>query len=243
MTNNTIDQAMVLAAGLGTRMRPITNTTPKPLVQVAGKTLLDHALDSLAGADVQRAAVNVHYLADQIEEHTKSRAKPQILISDERETLLDSGGGVKRAIAPLSDQPFFILNADSFWIDTDASNLMTMQMAWNADQMDMQLLVAPKEKSVGFDGKGDFFMTQNGQLQRRGDADSAPYVYAGAIITKPNLFEVVQEDVFSLNRLFDDCISSGRLFGHVLDGLWLHVGTPAAIAEAEHAIEAFRQAA
>ena len=126
---------------------------------------------------------------------------------------------------------FFILNADSFWIDTDASNLMTMQMAWNADQMDMQLLVAPKEKSVGFDGKGDFFMTQNGQLQRRGDADSAPYVYAGAIITKPNLFEVVQEDVFSLNRLFDDCISSGRLFGHVLDGLWLHVGTPAAIAE------------
>ena len=243
MTSNKIDQAMVLAAGLGTRMRPITNTIPKPLVQVSGKTLLDHALDSLAGADVHKAAVNVHYLADQIEQHTKARIKPQVLISDEREILLDSGGGVKRAIVPLSDAPFFILNADSFWIDSDSSNLMSMQTVWNADQMDMQLLVAPKEKSVGFDGKGDFFMAADGKLQRRGNADSAPYVYAGAIITKPELFDAIQDDVFSLNRFFDDAIATDRLFGHVLDGLWLHVGTPAAIEEAEQAIAAFRQAA
>ncbi len=243
MTNSKIDQAMVLAAGLGTRMRPITNTLPKPLVKVSGKTLLDHALDSLAGADVQKTAVNVHYLADQIEQHTKARSKPQVLISDERDILLDSGGGVKRAIVPLSDAPFYILNADSFWIDTDSSNLISMQSTWDVDQMDMQLLVAPKEKSVGFDGRGDFFMAPDGQLQRRGDAESAPYVYAGAIITKPELFKAIPDDVFSLNRLFDDAISAGRLFGHVLDGLWLHVGTPAAIDEAEQAIHAFRQAA
>jgi len=241
LTKTTIDQAMVLAAGLGTRMRPITDKIPKPLVKVAGKTLLDHALDSLAEVDVKDAAVNVHYLADQIERHTEQRAKPNIFISDERETLLDSGGGVKRAIAPLSKEPFFILNADSFWIDGNASNLNTMQQAWNSDLMDMQLLVAPKNNSVGFEGKGDFFMNPQGQLARRGDAESAPYVYAGAIITKPELFDQVEESAFSLNRLFDEAISKDRLFGHVLDGLWLHVGTPPAIGEAEQAIEAFRQ--
>lgn len=238
-----IDQAMVLAAGLGTRMRPITNNIPKPLVEVAGKTLLDHALDSLALAEVQTAAVNVHYLADQIEHHTKMRTKPQILISDERQELLDSGGGVKRAITPLSKAPFIILNADSFWVDTGSSNLLKMESVWNSDEMDMLLLVAPKDNSVGFDGKGDFFMNSDGQLARRGVAESAPYVYAGAIITKPELFEAMSEEVFSLNSLFDDAISAGRLYGHVLDGLWLHVGTPEAIGEAEQAVEAFRQPA
>ena len=239
MTN--IDQAMVLAAGLGTRMRPITDTIPKPLVKVSGKTLLDHALDSLALADVNKAAVNVHYLADQIEEHVETRTRPKILISDERSKLLDSGGGVKQAIAPLDHSPFVILNADSFWVDTNESNLIAMQSVWNSDLMDMQLLVASKEKSVGFDGKGDFFMNSDGQLTRRGEADAAPYVYAGAIITKSELFEAIAEDTFSLNRLFDDAISNGRLYGHVLDGLWLHVGTPAAIGQAEDAIAAFRQ--
>ena len=238
-----IDQAMVLAAGLGTRMRPITNKIPKPLVEVAGKTLLDHALDSLALADVQTTAVNVHYLADQIERHTKTRKNPQILISDERQELLDSGGGVKRAITPFSNAPFIILNADSFWVDTGSSNLLKMESVWNSDEMDMLLLVAPKDNSVGFDGKGDFFMNSDGQLVRRGGAESAPYVYAGAIITKPELFETIDEEAFSLNRLFDNAISAGRLYGHVLDGLWLHVGTPEAIGEAEQAVEAFRQPA
>ena len=239
MTN--IDQAMVLAAGLGTRMRPITDSIPKPLVEVDGKTLLDHALDSLVLAQVHKAAVNVHYLADHIEDHTKARTQPEILISDERARLLDSGGGVKKAIAPLNKSPFIILNADSFWVDTDQSNLIAMQSNWNADHMDMQLLVAEKEKSVGFDGKGDFFMSQEGQLTRRGERETAPYVYAGAIITKPALFDAISEDVFSLNRLFDNAIANGRLYGHVLDGLWLHVGTPSAIGEAENAIDEFRQ--
>ncbi|MDD9910133.1 MAG: nucleotidyltransferase family protein [Ahrensia sp.] len=236
---NRIDQAMVLAAGLGTRMRPITDTMPKPLVTVAGRSLLDHALDALERSGVSHAAVNVHYLADQIEAHLEGRAAPRISISDEREALLDSGGGVKRALAHLKQGPLYILNSDSFWIDGATGNLDAMADRWAEGDMDMLLLLARKADAVGFDGAGDFFMDEHGKLARRGSADHAPYVYAGAIVCKTQPFEAIKEERFSLNRLFDDAIARGRLYGHLLDGLWLHVGTPGAISEAEATISRF----
>ncbi|MEE9374884.1 MAG: nucleotidyltransferase family protein [Rhizobiaceae bacterium] len=236
-----IENAMVLAAGLGTRMRPITKTIPKPLVRVDGKTLLDHALDALGEAGIKRASVNVHYLADQIENHVKARGRPEILISDERQELLDSGGGVKQAISKFTDGSFIILNSDSFWIDRGESNLNKMLSAWDPDKMDMLLLVCPKEKAVGFEGPGDFFINEASRLTRRGKEKAAPTIYAGAIIAKSQCFHAIEQKKFSLNPMFDRAISEKRLYGVVLDGLWLHVGTPAAIGEAEMAIAKFRQ--
>lgn len=233
---NSIDSAMVLAAGLGTRMRPITDAIPKPLVEVAGSTLLDHALDALEAGGVTKAVVNVHYLADQIENHVRQRTTPAITLSDERQVLLDSGGGVKKAMATVRQGSFFILNADSFWVDAGSSTIAAMREAWNEDRMDMLLLVASPDQATGFDGRGDFFMDEKSRLTRRGTAEAAPWIYAGAIIAKADLFQGIEEDVFSLNRLFDQAIAGGRLAGFPLDGLWLHVGTPSAIAEAERAI-------
>ncbi len=243
MTFKKIKHAMVLAAGLGTRMRPVTDTIPKPLVPVNGKTLLDHALDALDAAGVEKAGVNVHYLPDQIEEHVKSRRSPKIQISDERDELLDSGGGTKKGVAGFEPEPFFILNADSFWVDGPKPNLTAMADAWDDDAMDLLLLVSSKDRAVGFAGPGDFFMDEAGRLTRRGDAVSAPAIYAGAIIARPDLFEAVGDEKFSLNLLFDEAIAKQRLFGVSLDGLWLHVGTPDAIAEAEQAIAEHKQRA
>lgn len=236
-----IKDAMVLAAGLGTRMRPITNTIPKPLVTVDGKTLLDHALDALVVAGVKKANINVHYLADQIENHIETRLAPEISISDERERLLDSGGGVKKAIHHLPSGPFFILNADSFWIDADRSALQSMNEIWNDDSMDMLLLVTEKDNAVGFDGKGDFFMDESGRLTRRGNAESAPFIYAGAIVAKAQKFQLIPEEKFSLNQMFDEAILNNALYGCPLDGLWLHVGTPQSIPEAEAAISSYNK--
>lgn len=227
---------MVLAAGLGTRMRPITQTIPKPLVKVAGKTLIDRALEALGSAGVRRAAVNVHYLPEQVEHHLANHRGLDVQISDERHALLDSGGGVKHALPHLEPGALFILNADSFWVDRDGSNLSLMARKWRGDDMDMLLLLAPKGNSVGFSGAGDFFMADDGRLTRRGTAQAAPYAFAGVSIANTALFERVSEEKFSLNQLFDEAIANQRLFGCVLDGLWLHVGTPAAIAEAEAAI-------
>ena len=237
MTSSPLNTAMVLAAGLGTRMRPITNTRPKPLVMVAGKTLLDRALDTLAEGGIERAFVNVHYLADQIEHHLQGRAEPAITISDERRELLDSGGGVNLALAGQPDGPVMILNSDSFWIDGQDNNIRRLKSAWDPDQMDMMLLVSHPEQSIGFDGAGDFFMDAQHKLTRRGKAESAPYIYAGAIVTTVGFLRSVQKAKFSLNQLFDAAIAEKRLYGCVLDGLWLHVGTPASIEEAEQAIE------
>lgn len=233
------DHAIVLAAGLGTRMRPLTNTIPKPLIEVANKTLLDHGLDALAAAGVTNSVVNVHYLADQIEAHVADRLVPKIAISDERNLLLDSGGGVKNALKELGTSPFFLLNADSFWVEGRGLNLQKMSAEWSDDNIDILLLVSPLNKAVGFSGKGDFFMNPNGQLKRRGDKEMAPFVYAGAAILSPKIFENTPEGAFSLNRLFDEAIEKGRLFGTQMDGLWLHVGTPPSIAEAEQAISKY----
>lgn len=233
-----IRRAMVLAAGLGQRMRPITDRLPKPLVEIGGKAMLDHALDRLAEAGVEEAVVNVHHLADQIERHLAGRERPHVTISDERALLLETGGGVKKALPLLGDAPFFHLNSDSLWTEPSRSNIAAMAEEWDAAAMDMLLLLARREESVGFDGAGDFFRAEDGRLARRGTATRAPYVYAGVAILKPGLFADTPDGSFSLNLLFDRAIERERLFGLVLEGRWLHVGTPDAIAPAEAAFAA-----
>lgn len=233
-----ISRAMVLAAGLGQRMRPITDTLPKPLVAIAGRTMLDHALDRLADAGVERAVVNVHHLAGQIEAHLAARTRPAITISDERGLLLETGGGVRKALPLLGEAPFFHVNSDSLWSEAGTRNLLAMAGAWRPDAMDILLLLAAREDAVGFDGAGDFTCDAEGRLSRRGAAAGAPWVYAGVAIMKPALFADTPEGPFSLNLLFDRAIAAGRLFGHALVGRWLHVGTPDAIAPAEAAFAA-----
>lgn len=230
--------AMVLAAGKGERMQPITERIPKPLVAVGGKALIDHVLDRLADAGVARAVVNIHYLADQIERHLAARKKPQIVISDEREKLLDTGGGVVKALGKLGPEPFFHVNSDSIWIDGVKPNLERLADRFDAARMDALLLLAPATTSIGYSGRGDYFMLPDGKLERRGERAVAPFVFAGAAILTPALFAGAPEGVFSLTRLFDQAQKAGRLYGLRLEGVWMHVGTPDAIAIAEDAIRA-----
>jgi len=233
-----IRRAMVLAAGLGQRMRPITDTLPKPLVTIGGKTMLDHALDRLAEAGVTEAVVNVHHLASQIEAHVAGRKTPRIVISDERAVLLETGGGTKKALPLLGEGPFFSVNSDSLWSETGVSNFAAMADAWDAERMDMLLLLAQRETSIGAGGAGDFFREDDGRLTRRGKAASAPYIYAGVGVMLPSLFAGMTEESFSFNLLFDRAIAAGRLYGYVLQGQWLHVGAPHEIAPAEAAFAA-----
>jgi MurNAc alpha-1-phosphate uridylyltransferase len=228
---------MVLAAGLGKRMRPITDTLPKPLVKVAGQTMLDRMLDKLAAAGVERVVVNVHYLADQIERHLAGRTRPRIVISDERAELLDTGGGVVKAMAELGDAPFFHVNSDTLWIDGVRPNLTRLAEAFESADMDALLLLAPSTGSIGYAGRGDFTMGPDGRLTRRGEQQVAPYVYAGAAVLAPALFAGAPQGAFSLTRLFDKAAAAGRLRGLRLDGTWMHVGEPDAIALAEAAIK------
>ena len=230
--------AMVLAAGKGERMRPITNRIPKPLVAVGGKALLDHVLDRLAAAGVECAVVNVHYLADQIERHLANRKKPRIVISDEREKLLDTGGGVVKAIGKLGPEPFFHVNSDTIWIDGVKPNLERLAAGFDPARMDALLLLAPATDSIGYSGRGDFVMLPDGRLKHRAEREIAPFVYAGAAIFSHALFAGAPEGVFSLTRLFNRAEEAGRLFGLRLEGVWMHVGTPEAIAIAEDAIRA-----
>ncbi len=229
---------MVFAAGLGARMRPLTEKTPKPLVSVAGRTLIDRALDEFEKAGVETAIVNVHHLADQIETHLANRVRPRVVISDERALLLDQGGGIKKALPLIGDDPFFVCNTDAFWIDAARSNVLALAEAFDADRMDAALLLAPTTGSVGVDWDGDFDLDVDGRIIRRDGAK--PYVYAGVGLMKPQLFEGVTDDVFKLAPFFFDAASKGRLHGVVSSGLWLHVGTVAAIADAERAIAARR---
>jgi len=228
--------AMVLAAGLGTRMRPITETLPKPLVEVAGRPLVDHVLDRLAEAGIGRAVVNVHWLADQVENHLKGREAPEILISDERESLLETGGGVAKALPLIGDKPFFLLNTDSFWMEGARPLLDRMASAWDDSRMDALLVVAAIVATSGYSGSGDFLMDAEGRLSRRPERITAPFVYTGCGILSPRLFETAPDGAFSLNVLFDQAIEAERLYGMRLDGPWMHVGTPDAIEEAERMI-------
>jgi MurNAc alpha-1-phosphate uridylyltransferase len=232
-----LDKAMVFAAGLGTRMRPVSEKIPKPLVPVAGKPMIDHVLDRLAEGGVKKAFVNIHYLADQIEDHLATRRRPEIVISDERALLLDQGGGIRKVLPQLGEAPFFICNTDAFWIEGPRQNLRRLMEFWNPEEMDILLLVAATATSIGIDWAGDFNMDPQGRLTRRGDRQVAPFVYTGAGIIKPELFAGITEDVFRLAPFFFKAAERGRLFGQRLDGLWLNVGTPQAIEEAERAIQ------
>ena len=229
--------AMIFAAGLGTRMRPITDTTPKPLVKVRGKALIDHVLDAFAGAGLPDAVVNVHYLADQIETHLKGRMTPRIHISDERATLLDQGGGIRKALPLLGDAPFFVANTDAFWVEGPTSNLRRLSAAWDPLRMDALLLVAPTATSIGVDWPGDFHMDQEGRLTKRGQSEVAAFVYSGVGVLKSEPFANDPREVFRLSPFLFEAAEKGRLFGVRLEGLWLHVGTPEAIREAEVAID------
>lgn len=229
-------RAMVLAAGLGKRMRPITATTPKPLVEVAGRALIDHVFERLAAAGVETAVVNVHYLADLVEVHVLKCRKPAVVVSDERDALLETGGGILRALPHLGDEPFFVWNSDSFWIEGIRPNLELLADRWNGDDMDVLLLLAPTVGSVGYSGPGDFQMDHLGRLTRRPERRVVPFVYAGAAIVHPRIFADAPEGAFSLNLLFDRALEAGRLFGQRMEGMWLHVGTPRAVREAEAAI-------
>ena len=233
-----ITTAMVLAAGLGKRMRPHSGTLPKPLVAVAGKPLIDHALDRLAEAGIVRAVVNVHYRAEQIERHLAGRTRPRIVISDERAQLLETGGGIVRALPLLGDAPFLAINSDTLWIDSVKPNLVRLSEAFDAVRMDALLLLAPTTSSIGYTGRGDFRMTAGGHLVRRAERDMAPFVYAGAAVLAPVLFADAPRGAFSLTQLFDRAAEAERLFGLRLEGVWMHVGTPEAIAEAEAAMAA-----
>jgi N-acetyl-alpha-D-muramate 1-phosphate uridylyltransferase len=229
--------AMVFAAGLGKRMRPITDTTPKPLIKVAGRTLIDHCLDRLLANGVERAVVNVHWHADQIEAHLAHRESPKILISDERAKLLDQGGGIKRALPAIGRDPFLLCNTDSFWIEGPRSNIARLAEAFDPGHMDIILLVAAGAAAVGVDWPGDFTMTHEGKLAPRDPRHVAPFVYTGVGIAKPELFKSEMTEVFRLAPFFHAAAAGGRLFGVRLDGLWLHIGRPESIAEAERAID------
>ena len=228
-----IETAMVLAAGLGTRMRPLTDRIPKPLVTLGGRTLLDHVLDRLAMAGIGHAVVNVHHFADQIETHLATRHEPAITISNERGAILETGGGVLNALPVLGNAPFMVHNSDSVWTEGARSNLRALMDAWAPRSMDGLLLLAKRDTSIGFDGRGDYHMDASGHLIRRSGNDEAPYVFAGVSILKPQLFEGVTEQAFSLVKMFDRASARDALFGVVLEGTWMHVGTPEALMEAE----------
>ncbi len=230
--SNAPKTAMVLAAGLGTRMRPLTNDRPKALVEVGGKPLIDHVLARLADAGVETAVVNVHWFAERLEAHLRSITRPDIVISDERGKLMETGGGLKRARKLLGDDPVYVANIDSVWID-HGDALGDLARAWDADAMDTVLLLARRDQSIGFEGAGDFFMTGDGRLSFRGDAASAPYAYMGVHITKPQVVDDQPRGPFSLTQVWRPMAAAGRLHGVVLNGFWMHVGDPASRAEAE----------
>ena len=236
MTELASDTAMVLAAGLGKRMRPLTASQPKPLVRVAGKPLVDHALDRLAEAGVARAVVNVHYLGDALEAHVLERAAPKVTISDEREQLLETGGGMVRAQGLLPD-PFFCINSDNIWLDGPRDAFHDLSQSWDAERMDALLMLVPHSGAHNFRGKGDFHMDTRGRVTRRRSGRIAPFIFTGIQLVSHRMLRDAPEGPFSTNVLWDRAIEEGRLFGVAFTGQWFEVGTPAAIAPTEAALK------
>ena len=231
------DTAMLMAAGLGKRMRPLTATTPKPMVRVAGKPLIDRALDRLEDAGVEKAVVNVHYLAESIEAHLGQRQRPAVTFSDEREELLETGGGmVKANDAGLLPDPFFACNADSIWLDGPRNAFADLSSAWNPEKMDALLLVVTHARAKNFDGTGDFYMDGAGRLTRKLPGRIAPFIYTGIQLVSHRLLREAPEGKFSTNILWDRAIEEGRLFGVAFTGMWYEVGTPQHIRPTEEAL-------
>jgi MurNAc alpha-1-phosphate uridylyltransferase len=227
------ERAMILAAGLGLRMRPLTERIPKPLVQVAGRPLIDYALDFVEAGGAREAVVNTSYLADLLEAHLRARTAPHITVSRE-DAPLETGGGIAKALPLLGAQPFFSLNSDAITLSGPAHPFIRLQEAWNGARMDALLLLQPRESASGYEGAGDFFIGENGALTRRGDAPSAPYVFTGVQLMHPRLFTGCPKGAFSLNVLYNRDLS--RIHAIVHDGLWLHVGDTAGLAQAEAAL-------
>jgi MurNAc alpha-1-phosphate uridylyltransferase len=225
-------RAMVLAAGLGERMRPITLTTPKPLIVIGRETLLDRALNALGEQGVEQVVVNAHHLADVVERHLSGRSKPAVLLSIEGERL-ETGGGVRNALPLLGQAPFFVVNGDTLWRDGPRSTLADLADAWDPGRMDALLLLHPVVTALGYDGPGDFHWRSDGRVMRRKDGERAPYLFAGLQILHPRLFNGAPEGAFSLNVLYDRAIARGRLYAIEHAGRWCHVGTPADIPVAE----------
>jgi MurNAc alpha-1-phosphate uridylyltransferase len=229
------DTAMVLAAGLGKRMRPLTASQPKPLVRVAGKPLIDHALDRLAEAGVAKAVVNVHYLADALEAHVTARAAPVVTVSDERELLLETGGGMVNAQALLPD-PFFCINSDNIWLEGPKDVFHDLSDAWDPERMDALLALVPHLGAHNFRGKGDFGMDTTGRVSRRRSGRIAPFIYTGIQLVSHRLLRDAPAGPFSTNVLWDRAIEEGRLYGIAFTGQWFEVGTPQAIPATEAAL-------
>ena len=225
--------AMVLAAGLGTRMRPLTDSTAKPLLEVAGRTMIDRLLDNLVSAGVRRAVVNVHWCADLVEAHLEARQDIEVIISDEREQVLETGGGLAKARPLLGEDPVFVVNTDAFWEPTGAEPLQKLAASFNKELSDEILLLADTKRCLGFPGAGDFFLDEAGALSRRGDAPSAPWAYAGMRIIKPQLYDNAPVEPFSANRIWNELLPKSRIHGVPLDRFWLHVGDPQALKDAE----------
>lgn len=234
-----IEDAMVLAAGLGTRLRPITDTMPKPLVPIAGKPMIDYGLDALAEAGIRRTVVNVHHFAGQMRAHLSGRKIPEIILSDETDRLMDSGGGLARGLKLLGHAPVMVMNADLFWIGEKAgerTNLQRLAERFDPDAMDMLMLCVRLEDTTGHNGKIDFSLDTDGRLTRYREGHGTPVVYAGALALMPALLDDAPDDAFNLNIYFDRAITKGRLHGILLDGHWITVGTPEAIGAAEAVI-------
>lgn len=225
--------AMVLAAGLGTRMRPLTDNCPKPLIEVREKALIDRMLDPLVAAGVKRAIINVHYLADQVEAHLSARTDIEIIISDERGEVLETGGALAKARSLLGDDPIIVANTDAFWEPTGPEPVLVLADTFDPVTMDALLLVADTGRALGFDGAGDFFLHEDGAMTRRGDAATAPYAYCGLRIIRPQLYDNAPIERFSALKVWDRLIPQRRLHGVVLDRFWLHVGDPQALKDAE----------
>jgi MurNAc alpha-1-phosphate uridylyltransferase len=226
-------KAMVLAAGLGLRLRPITNKTPKPLVKIAERTLLDHALDRLVAAGVERAVVNIHHLAGQVEQHLSNRKDLEIIISSEADDLLETGGGVKKALEHLGDEPFYISNADVLWLNGPTPALGRMAERWNDDEMDVLLMLHSTVEAYGYVGNGDFEAEPGGKLTRKREREVTPFLFTGVQIVHPSIFKDTPDGAFSLNVIYDKALEAERLFGVVHDGEWFHIGTPDGLAQAE----------
>lgn len=228
--------AMILAAGFGKRMRPLTDTMPKPLIKVAGRPIIDYVFDHLRQAEVRNAVVNVHYLPNKIIAWSRTVSKPNITISNEIDAILDTGGGIARALPMLGKEPFFVLNSDSFWIDRGTPALVRLKTAWNPEKMDCLLLLMKPEMTTGYEGSGDFEMASDGSLKRKPSNSTSALTYIGGYLVHPRLFQKGPVTAFSMNVLWDRAIATGRLYGLEQDGHWLHVGTPGAIAKAEEVL-------